>query len=149
MEDFCIVVSLDDAFDCYEMSKRIVSETPLYYYDTKTNTFRKIKSTMPWYLEEPSIKASGIVFINSYKLCQSLIKEYLNQPSMKEQKDLFESIPKNEKNRIVDFLWFFEHIDGCYDFQKFEVSRVEKELKRWCKINKLRYLEPVVHRVDL
>jgi hypothetical protein len=138
MKDFSKIVALDDAFDCYEMSKRNISKTPLFYYDISKNVFLKIKST---------IKDTGIVFINSYELCSKLIYEYLNQPEMKEYKIAFERLEIN-KNKIVSFLWFFEHIDGCYGFTKFEILIVTKELKKWCKSNGLDYLEPEVHCVD-
>lgn len=139
MNDYCTTVSLDDAFDCYEVSKRNVSKDPLYYYDLEKNEFVKIKG---------AIKNSGIVFLNSYNLCSKLIDEYLSHPLMQEYKDSFDRVLKNTKNKIVSFLWFFEHIDGCQDFQKFEILKVEKELKKWCKSNGLEYLDPVVYRIN-
>lgn len=145
MEDFRAVVSLDDAFDCYEMSKRNVTKTPSYYYDTDTSEFKKIKSTMPWYSEKPPIKDSGIVFINSYALCSSIIDNYLNQSQMSEYKKTFAKESKNSKNKIVSFLWFFERIDGCRDFNHYEMLHVAKALKEWCKLNNLAYLESRVY----
>lgn len=133
------IVSLDEAFICYEASKRQVADAPQYYYDTLTNKFERIKSTMPRWIEEPRISASGIVFINSYKLCLKLIGEYLNLPSNAEYKASFERKSGDSRNVIVDFLWFFEHIDGCVGFENFEAPRVEVELKKWCALNGLEY----------
>lgn len=81
------VVALDDAFDCYEISKRTISDTPLFYFDLETNKFKKIKSSIPWWIESPAI----------------------------------------------------------YDFERFEFTRVEKELKKWCKSNGLEYKDQEYH----
>ena len=132
-------VSLDDAFDCYEKSKRNVSKEPLYYYDLAKNEFIKIKGTM---------KNTGIVFINSYQLCSRLIDEYLNQPGMNKHKKAFSETKDWRKSKIVEFLWYFEHIDGCYGFRDFEIPRVATELKKWCKKNGLNYIEPHVYRIE-
>lgn len=139
MNNFLTTLSLDDAFDCYEMSKRTISDTPLFYYDFTANEFIKIKS---------AIKNPGVVFINSYKLCSRLIDEYLNQPKMNEYKILFENKTDASQNKIIRFLWFFEEIDGCYDFQKFEISKVTKELIKWCKNNGINYSKPEIYRID-
>lgn len=127
-----ITVSLDDAFDCYEFTKREISKTPLHYFDFTKGKFVKIKSGM---------KNPGVEFVNTYELCIKVIDEYLNQPRMKEYKIAFAKA-EGSRNKIVRFLWFFEHIDGCYNFEKFEITRVTKELKKWCKRNGLDYLEP-------
>lgn len=132
-------VSLDDAFDCYEMSKRNVSDAPLYYYDLAQNEFIKIKSTMT---------NASVVFINSYQLCSRLIDEYLNQPEMNKHKKAFSETRDRRKSKIVEFLWYFEHIDGCYGFQSFEVPRVATELKKWCKKNGLNYIESQAYRIE-
>lgn len=140
MNDFNVVVSLDKAFDCYQVGKRKKSKVPLYFYDLKKNEFMKIKG---------ELKENCISFINSYDICCSLIDEYLNQPHVKQYKeDCIKSI-KNARysNKIVDFLWFFEHIDGCYGFENFEISRMTNVLKKWCKINGFSYLEPKVYIV--
>ena len=138
MNNLSITISLDDAFDCYEMSKRTVSANPLFYYDFEERKFVKIKN---------SIKNPGAVFINSYKLCSKLIDQYLGQPENKDYKSLFEKQWTKNQNKIVNFLWFFEHIDGCYNFQEYEVLCVTKELKKWCKNNNLNYLEPEIYRI--
>lgn len=139
MNDCIVNISLDDAFDCYEMSKRQISDTPLYYYDPVKNEFSRIKSPR---------KNSEIFFINSYALCSRLIDEYLDQPQMSAHKQAFKSKSKSSRNKIVDFLWYFEHIDGCCGFKSFEISRVTKELITWCKNNGLKFSEPEVYRVN-
>ena len=134
-----MTVSLDDAFDCYEMSKRTMSKEPRFYYDFTVNKFVEIKSHM---------KNPGVIFINSYKLCSKLIDEYINKPEMQEYKNTFEKESYGPHDKIVKFLWHFEHIDGCYDFGKFEILRVTDELKKWCENNGLDYLEPEVYCVN-
>ena len=136
MNEFYITVSLDEAFDCYEMSKREVSKEALFYYDFVENKFVKIKNSM---------RNPGVMFINSYKLCSKLIDEYFEQPEIKQYKLSFEKETDGVRNKVVDFLWFFEHIDGCFDFQKYEMIRVGAELKKWCKSNNLEYLNPEIY----
>lgn len=139
MSDVRITISLDDAFDCYEVSKRNVSEVPLYYYDYTQKEFAKIKSTL---------KNPGVVFINSYQLCLKLIDEYLIQPEMEKHKRAFSKSRDRRKNRIVGFLWYFEHIDGCYGFRAFEIAKLRKELIKWCNNNDLNYIEPQVYQIN-
>lgn len=138
MHNFYTIISLDDAFDCYEMSKRDISKVPLYYYDFDKKDFLKIKGDK---------NKNGIIFINSYELCSRLIDDYLNQSEMSQYKTDFLKISKNAKNKIISFLWFFESIDGCKDFNNFEIINVSKALKKWCKINNLKYSEPSVYVV--
>ena len=66
---------------------------------------------------------------------------------MSQYKTDFLKISKNAKNKIISFLWFFESIDGCKDFNNFEIINVSKALKKWCKINNLKYSEPSVYVV--
>lgn len=132
MESLC----LDKLFDVYESTKRIISKFPTHYYDLEKNNFFKIKNPE---------NIDGIAFINSYELCVKVIEEYLNQPSVIQYKPLFEKEVKTSKNYVVCFLWFFEHIDGCYDFEKFEFLIVEKVLKKWCKRNGLAFIESIVY----
>ena len=134
-----IVIPLDEAFDYYEMSKRIISDEPLYCYDFIKNIFVKSKE-----------KYSGhsVPFINSYVVCLKLINEYLNHPSKSRYKLDFEQESKNASNKIVSFLWFFEHIDGCEDFKKFEIRSMLKVLKKWCVTNGFEYLEPQVYLLN-
>lgn len=137
MDEHLKVVSLDDAFDCYEMSKRIESKKPVFYYDVVKNKFCKIKG---------SIKENGVLFINANQLCLKLIDEYLNIPDIRKHKNSFEREWGAAKNKVVSFLWFFEHIDGAYGFQEYEMLRVVNELKAWCKNNGFGYLEPEIYK---
>lgn len=139
MKDFCTTISLDDAFDYYELDKRTISKTPLYYYDVNLGKFKKIKGTQ---------SCPGAIFINSYELCSTLIDQYFEQPSMEKYKSAFEKEARNARNKIVSFLWFFERIDGCSDFEHFERPRVAKVLKKWCKSNGFAYLEPTVYCIN-
>lgn len=133
-----IVISLDDAFDYYQMSKRIISDQPLYCYVITKKAFDKNKE---------KYRGMSIPFINSYEQCLKLIDQYLKQPSNSSYRIAFEQKSKKENNKIVSFLWFFEHIDGCADFNKFEIRSMLKVLKKWCVTNNLEYLEPKVYRI--
>ena len=139
MNELSVTVSLDDAFDCYEMSKRQVSETPLFCYDIEKSEFVKVKNSM---------SSTCFLFLNAYSLCSNLIDSYLQQPGMERYRELFYEENKGAKNKIVAFLWFFEHIDGCMDFEKYEMAHVTKELKKWCKENKFLYTEPEVYKIN-
>lgn len=132
-------IPLDDAFDCYEQSKRKVTLEPLFGYDTEKKEFVKLRDKN---------RNVCVVFVNSYQLCSSLIEEYLSQPSMEEHRKAFKELSKNSSNKIVSFLWYFEHIDGCRDFEMFEIKRVSKALKKWCKANNFEWTEPEVYRID-
>ena len=138
MNDLKNTVFLDDAFDCYQLGKRKISPIPLYCYDLNKNKFVKIKS---------ELKENCIPFINSYDICCCLIDKYLDEPNVKQYKeDCIKSIKNGlHKNKVVDFLWFFEHIDGCYGFEKFEIARVTEILKKWCESNELSYLEAEIY----
>lgn len=117
MSDVDAVISLDDALDCYEMSKRIVSETPLYYYDREKNEFVKIKGV---------IKNSGVLFLNSYELCSALIDAYLSQPEMKEYQISFANELKTAKNKIVSFLWFLSILMDALAFKNMKFRKLPK-----------------------
>ena len=140
MNHFNIIIPLDVAFDCYQVGKRKVSKVPLYCYDLKNNEFIKIKGEM---------KETCIPFINSHTICCNLIDEYLEQPHIKQYKEeCIKSIKSARyRNKIIDFLWFFEHIDGCYGFDDFEIVRMTKILKKWCESNGFSYIEPEVYVV--
>ena len=134
-----IVISLDDAFDYYEMSKRIISDKPIYCFVTSKNIFDKNKD---------KYKGQSIPFINSYEQCIKLIDEYLSLPSKNSYQLAFEHQSKKEKNKVVSFLWFFEHIDGCADFKNFEIRSMLKVLKKWCISNDFEYIDPQVYRIN-
>ncbi len=134
-----VVISLDDAFDYYEMSKRVISDKPVYCFIPSKNIFYKNKD---------KYKDQSIPFINSYEQCVKLIDEYLKHPSKNNYRLAFEHQSKESRNKVVDFLWFFEHIDGCADFSNFEKCRMLKVLKKWCFTNNFVYVEPQVYRPD-
>lgn len=141
MNHFDVTIPLDAAFDCYQIGKRRISNVPLYCYDFKKNEFTKITEKS---------KENCVPFINSYTTCCNLIDEYLEQPHVKQYKeDCIKSL-KNARyrNKIVDFLWFFEHIDGCYDFENFEIVRMTRVLKKWCKTVGFSYIEPEIYVVQ-
>ena len=81
MGDFNGFVSLDEAFDCYEFSKRDYTKTPTHYYCFEKKAFRKINF---------EIKTPGVVFINTYETCLQVIDEYLRQPGMEKYRENFE-----------------------------------------------------------
>lgn len=57
----------------------------------------------------------------------------------------FEKERNQNKNKIVEFLWYFEHIDGCQDLQKFEITRVTREPAQWCRSTGLSYTLPEIY----
>lgn len=123
----------------YEGEKRIKVKTPLHYLDLNDYSFKKIKEA----------SHSGPEFICSYELCMDIINSFLNQPNMKKHKKDFSEFKKSRNtNDVVSFLWYFESIDGCHQFYKYEAPIVIKELKKWCKLNGLEYLEPDVFAVN-
>ncbi len=133
-----IVISLDQAFDCYEYTKRIISDEPLYCYLIPERKFVKIKE---------KYKDISVLFPNAYRLCLELIDEYLSQPPIDQFREAYKKEAKTQRNKVVCFLWFFEHLDGCVDFQRFEIPKMTKILKKWCKHNGFAYTEPQVYRI--
>ena len=141
MNDFTVTIPLDVAFDWYQFGKRVISKEPVYCYNSQTNEFMKIKG---------ELKENCIPFINSYAVCCGVIDQYLELPHIKKYKeDCLKSIKNGRyRNKIVDFLWFFEHIDGCMEFGDFEVVLLTKILKKWCKKNGFSYLDAKVYVVE-
>ncbi len=132
-------VEMDDLCTMYENDKRIESKSLLHYLDFSDYTFKKIMSA-PY---------KGAEFICAYKLCMDIINSFLDQPEMKEHKKGFSDFKKSRTtNDVISFLWYFEHIDGCHRFYRYEGPIVMKELKKWCKSNGLEYKEPAVFAVD-
>ena len=128
-----VVISLNDAFCYYELTKRKISDEPEYCYLIPERKFVKFKE---------KYKNISVPFLNSYRLCLELIDEYLSQPPQSCYRDAYKKEAKTQRNKVVCFLWFFEHIDGCVDFERFEIPKVGKILKKWCERNGFEYLEP-------
>lgn len=135
-----IVISLDDAYMWYESTKRIVSWKPLYCYDLRDHVFARY--------DKKHIKYS-IPFINAYATCSKLMDEYLNHSSQRLNKIKFEKHHSRYKNKIVNFLWFYEDIDGSYGFQNYEIRRITDILKSWCISNGFDYIESEICRDSL
>ena len=131
---------MDELCNLYGGEKRIETKDPMHYLDLDDYKFKKIKMA----------PHTGIDFICSYKLCMDIIMAFLDQPGMEEHKSGFDKFKKSRNTSdVVSFLWYFEPIDGCHQFYKYEAPIVIRELKKWCKNNKLEYIEPEIYAVNL
>lgn len=132
------MLELDEAMEFYERTKRERGYRLLYYPDK--NEFRCVT--------ENSDQKNAIPFIDSYSMCLKIIEMYLNTPQKQKYREECKQRMKEGKNKIVSFLWFFEHIDGAYNFELYERIKVEKELKKWCAFNNIQYSQLEKYSVD-
>lgn len=118
----------------YESSKRTKNTNPTFGYDIDKEDFIKITDSV---LEKmKSGKINVIPFINSYELCLKIIDEYLSQPAMdKYREGAYKSMRERKHEKVVAFLWYFEHIDGTYPFGVYERKKVFKTISKWAQIN--------------
>lgn len=129
-------VDMDLAVDYYQLSKRTATKDIIYCFDRQQGSFKKNKT---------SVMTDRVPFINAYDVCLQIIKEYFCLPHVRQYKIEFEKQTKTATNKVVCFLWFFEKIDGCYDFERFESACVIKIIKKWCDVNNLLFTEPTVY----
>lgn len=89
-----------------------------------------------------------VLIENCRKICSELIQEYFKQRSISNYYNDFvkfkRTYPKYKQNDLLATLWFFERIDGAYDFELFEAVKVSKKVIRVCKDNWLEYIAPSV-----
>lgn len=104
------------------------------YWDNENQKFQKWK--------DGKCKQGTVVLINCCKVCEEIIQEYLNQPAIKKYKRNCIEERNKSKNPINAFLWYFENIDGAYDFELFEIECILSYIQKWCKANGLNYVEP-------
>ena len=63
----------------------------------------------------------------------TIIDLYLEQPCISQYKTECNEKMKDAKSKVIACLWFFEHIDGAYDFELFDDQQIRKRMERWCK----------------
>lgn len=130
---------IEDLYWYYRETRHDRTEEPLYGYDIDKEKFIKLTDTVKEKMEKGII--SVIPFINAYKVCLEIIDMYLERDNMKEYKaGARQAMKQKRHDKIVAFLWYFEHIDGCYPFEEFEEVIVKKELVKWCKRNGFEYI---------
>lgn len=123
------MLELDDAMEFYESTKR-ENGYFLFYYPDK-NKFRA--------LFDPDGGQTAIRFIDSNAECLKIIDSYLNSPQKRRYREECQSEMRSGKNPVVSFLWYFEHVDGAYNFGLYEKIRIEKILKAWCEKSGIMY----------
>ena len=129
------MIILDDAFDFYENTKREKNKETLLIYDLDRNIFSKgIKKAKKY-----------VPFLDSNMVCLEIINMYLNLPHISCYKNDCKRKMRESNNKVVAFLWFFDHINGCYDFGNFEISIMTKKLIEWCKSYNFEYMLPEVY----
>ena len=134
-----IVVNIDEAFDIYYVSRNSITNTPIYFFSFITGRFERVQGQKIF---------EGVAFINANNVCTEIINKYLVQAHIKPYADDYKRKAKLTHKKVTCFLNYFEHIDGCYDFEKYEINSLTKILKDWCKENNLCYTEPVVYSLD-
>ena len=129
-----MVLNIEDLMWKYECSKREYSENPKYGYDIYKEEFIAITDAVREKMEKGTL--SVIPFINSYKVCLSIIDEYLSMPALNDyKKEAYEAMKQKPQKEVVAFLWYFEHIDGAYSFGDFEEKRINKIVEKWALTN--------------
>lgn len=134
--EIIVRVDMDQAIEVYEFQKRKLSDESLYRFDPAKNEFFENK-------RKNKRRDHCVDFICSYKVCREIIKSYLNQPGIEQFKSDCEQEMKQAKNPVVAFLCFFEHIDGTYDFERYEAFEVTKIIQKWCKQSNFEYTPAV------
>lgn len=120
---------LEDLMDLYESIKR---EKKIYGYSVEKKTFIRITDTVRKKINDGELAI--IPFIDCYSVCLEIIELYLNREDiLKYKAGAISEMKKNRHNKIVAFLWYFEHIDGAYGFGEFEEQILETILKKWAK----------------
>jgi hypothetical protein len=132
------MLELDEAMDFYERTKRVKGYS--LFYCPETNDFECVMENIG--------NKNVIPFIDSYSVCLRIIEMYLNTPQKQKYREECKQKMKREKNKVVSFLWFFECIDGAYNFDLYERIKVEKELKRWCANYNILYSPLEKYSVD-
>ncbi len=120
-------MDFDSIMDLYNYTKRDKGNS--IYYDADKDEVYSSKSGL-----------EGIVLINDTNcLCNTVIKQYLEEPFICSYKEECQNCLKTAKKKVVSFLSFFDHIDGAYDFELYEALYVRKVLMRFCKANQIPY----------
>ena len=131
------IISLDDAIIAYDRYKRKEkNQISEIVYNINERQFLKAKRTV-------RNGSNCVSFINCHQTCLSIIEKYLNQPVIKKYKEACITEMSKSKDPVVSFLWFFEHIDGAYDFDQFENEEIIRVLKKWCEKNQFDYSLPI------
>ena len=131
-----VIVSLDDAVNAYDRYKRKWKNQILsivYSIDKKQFVIAK---------ESAEQNINCVPFVDCHQACLSIIDAYLDQPEIIEYKEACRDEMSKAKDPVVAFLWFFDHLDGAYDFERFEYDAILRILKKWCKKNQLAYSAP-------
>ena len=104
----------------------------MYGYSVEKEEFVKVTDTLQEKINNGDIDV--IPFIDCYEVCLEIINSYLSQENVAKYKDgATKEMQKNKHNKIVAFLWYFEHIDGAYGFGEFEEQMIRSVLKNWAK----------------
>ena len=125
------MVNFDDVITEYEATKRNKGFA-IYYNSEADNVFSSSKDS-----------ADAALISDTYDMCCGIIKQYLETPGIARYGTECRAAMKGSANKIVSFLWFFEHIDGAHDFELFETSAVRKAMLKFCKSNGLPFKDVV------
>ena len=120
-------INLSQALRLYEQYKRENDTDKNLYYVTSENEFAVLKR------KECENRDDAVFVMNCYTACSENIDLYLEQPFITQYKAECEKKMKGEKSKVVACLWFFEHIDGAYDFEIFDEKQIRKRLERFCR----------------
>lgn len=78
--------------------------------------------------------------MNTYEECLNIIDNYLAQSHMaKYRASAYSEMEKHKKGKVIGFLWYFEHIDGCYSFNSYEEKKAFERIEKWLKTNHISY----------
>ena len=127
------IININNAIDMYNQYKRKRDgQTVTLCYDVSKSEFRALK-------ENEATNENAILFMNCYDTALKIIDLYLEQPEISKYKDDCIKKMKDSKDRIVACLWFFDSIDGAYDFEYFEYEQIARIAQRWCKKKQYEY----------
>ena len=120
---------LDDVITLYEHTKR--NKGYSIYYDCENGSVYFSKNG----------EEGNTLIEDSYTLCCEIIKMYLDQPGVSCYREECQNYLKKEKNKVVSFLWFFDSVDGAYDFELYETLFIRRLLIKYCKNNGIRFAD--------
>ena len=134
------MLNLDDAFEFYNQTKR--TKTPGLKYDkTREGFFVEGERKKKW-LKDFSEDDEIVDFFDSYEECVKIMNAYLETPEKNQFAEKCKAEMSGKKDKFTPFIWFFDHIDGGYNFEYYERVKIKKVIVKWCKRNDIEYVDP-------
>ncbi|MBR7033595.1 MAG: hypothetical protein IKI03_08210 [Clostridia bacterium] len=81
-------------------------------------------------------------FFDSYEECVKIMNAYLETPEKNQFAEKCKAEMSGKEDKFTPFIWFFDHIDGGYNFEYYERVKIKKVILKWCGKNGIEYVDP-------